>query len=613
MFGGEPALAALAWRLDAPLLSASTAAVGGGIGLREWVVNVQVPSEYGRRDVSAHIAEVAAALGLVGAGVGMLTAAEVGAVATAEDAGVRVEATVGLTRPVWAAAPATECETAVAPGTVNMVVFLPVRHSDAALANLLCTVTEAKVQALLEAGVAGTGTASDAVTVLCAVSGSTEPFGGPRSAYGAPVARAVHAALGVGDDGAMITMVLGGTRSGKSAFAEQLASSHDAPVTYVATMILAGDPELEARVAAHRRRRDPAWGTVEAGDDLPHVLAGLRGTVLVDSLGPWVAAAADTDGRGGMAADDTGLCAALLGRSGDTVVVSDEVGMAVHPSTEEGRRFQDALGSVNHAVSAVADHVYLVVAGRALGAPALPSAPMRRALSFLTVLGRAAEPNERTLSWFPLVGIGVGALVGAAWWVAGRVWPAAVAAVVAVVVDAAVTGGLHLDGLADAADGLLPAVDRTRRLEIMADPRVGAFGALALVLVLSLRATALAVTVARPLVVVGLWCGSRTMMAVVARTLPYAHTDGGTASSFVGEDHSRAARYGVAVYGMGLAFAVAALGAGDRGLVVVGAEVMAMVAVVWFAFRRIGGYTGDVLGAMGVLGETVGLLALAAR
>ncbi len=239
---------------------------------------------------------------------------------------------------------------------------------------------------------------------------------------------------------------------------------------------------------------------------------------------------------------------------------------------------------------------------------------MRRALSFLTVLGRAAEPNERTLSWFPLVGIAVGAVVGMSWWVAGRVWPAALAAVVAVAVDAAVTGCLHLDGLADAADGLLPAVGRARRLEIMADPRVGAFGAVALVLVLSLRATALAVTVARPLVIVGLWCGSRTMMGVVARTVPYAHADGGTASAFTGADgHSAASRYGVATYGMGAAAALATVGAGARGLVVVGAEVVAMLGVVWFARRRIGGYTGDVLGAMGVIGETVGLLALVAR
>ena len=201
-------------------------------------------------------------------------------------------------------------------------------------------------------------------------------------------------------------------------------------------------------------------------------------------------------------------------------------------------------------------------------------------------------------------------MVGGGSRLAGRL----LAAVVAVAVDAAVTGCLHLDGLADAADGLLPPVSRARRLEIMADPRIGAFGAVVLVLVLSLRVTALTVTVARPLVIVGLWCGSRTMMGVVARTLHYAHADGGTASAFTGtEGHSAASRYGVAAYGMGAAFAFAAVGAGSRGLVVVGAEVVAMLGVVWFARRRIGGYTGDVLGAMGVLGETVGLLALVAR
>jgi adenosylcobinamide kinase/adenosylcobinamide-phosphate guanylyltransferase len=166
----------------------------------------------------------------------------------------------------------------------------------------------------------------------------------------------------------VITLVLGGTRSGKSGVAEELAARHGAPVTYVATMVPAGDADLEARVAAHRRRRDPAWTTVDAGEDLAGLLVTLQGTVLVDSLGPWVARA-----YGG--ADATSLCAALGRRTGDTVVVSDEVGMAVHPSTEDGRRFQDALGAVNHAVSAAADRVYLVVAGRPLPLPAPGSLP----------------------------------------------------------------------------------------------------------------------------------------------------------------------------------------------------------------------------------------------
>lgn len=173
----------------------------------------------------------------------------------------------------------------------------------------------------------------------------------------------------------MITLVLGGARSGKSVFAESLASRADAPVTYVATMIPAGDPDLEERIAAHRRRRDPTWQTVDAGEDLPRLIAVLEGVVVVDSLGPWVAAAGTADGRCKVEADEGELCAALLRRSGDTILVSDEVGMAVHPSTEVGRRFQDALGSVNHAVSAVADRVYLVVAGRPLELPPTPERP----------------------------------------------------------------------------------------------------------------------------------------------------------------------------------------------------------------------------------------------
>jgi adenosylcobinamide-GDP ribazoletransferase len=241
---------------------------------------------------------------------------------------------------------------------------------------------------------------------------------------------------------------------------------------------------------------------------------------------------------------------------------------------------------------------------------------VRRAFSFLTVLGRPAAPNARTLTWFPVVGLVVGAIVGGAWWVAGRWWPAALAAVVAVAVDAVVTGGLHLDGLADSADGLIPPVSRARRFEIMADPRVGAFGALALVLVLGLRVGALAATPAKVLAVMGLWCGSRTLMAVVARALPSAHPDGGLAAAFTappGGPHRVTARYGVAVYGLALACGAAALGSGSRGIEAVAAEVVAALAVVWFAQRRLGGYTGDVLGACGVLGETVGLLVLVAR
>jgi adenosylcobinamide amidohydrolase len=207
-FSGDdaPVPACLVWRLGAPMRVASTAPVGGGIGRRDWVLNLQVPKGYTRRDTEAHVAEVAEALDLAGSGVGMLTAADVGRVSRCDDQpGVLVEATVGLSLPVWAAAPedARAREMAWLPGTINVVAFVPACHSDAALANLLCTVTEAKAQALADGGIQGTGTASDAVTVLCPSSGPVEPFGGPRSAYGAPLARAVYAALRAGMKGSV--------------------------------------------------------------------------------------------------------------------------------------------------------------------------------------------------------------------------------------------------------------------------------------------------------------------------------------------------------------------------------------------------------------------------
>jgi adenosyl cobinamide kinase/adenosyl cobinamide phosphate guanylyltransferase len=88
-------------------------------------------------------------------------------------------------------------------------------------------------------------------------------------------------------------------------------------------------------------------------------LRTLEGIVLVDSLGPWVAAHAGRVPTGA-------LCTALTERAGPTFVVSEEVGLGVHPMTDTGRRFRDELGTVNQAVATLADRVLLVVAGRAL-------------------------------------------------------------------------------------------------------------------------------------------------------------------------------------------------------------------------------------------------------
>jgi adenosylcobinamide-GDP ribazoletransferase len=249
---------------------------------------------------------------------------------------------------------------------------------------------------------------------------------------------------------------------------------------------------------------------------------------------------------------------------------------------------------------------------------------MRRALSFLTLFGRARTPTPRTLDWFPLVGALIGLAVGGVWWTAGKVWAPMVAAGIAVVADVAFTGYLHFDGLADAADGLLPPMSRARRLEVMRDPSVGAFAAVTVTTVLLLRFAAFAVVPPAPLAVAALWCGSRTAMTVVARTLPYARQDGGLATAFMASPEGETARSSLrsawttagvvtAVAGVVGAVALSLIGRGLHGLAAVGAEALAAVAVALFAWRRIGGYTGDVLGASGVVAETVGLLVLAAR
>lgn len=159
----------------------------------------------------------------------------------------------------------------------------------------------------------------------------------------------------------MIVLVLGGTRSGKSGVAERRAAAAGAPVTYLATALVdAGDTDFAARIAAHQARRPPAWTTIETGAALPAHLRATAGTALIDSLGTWVAH------HDGFEVDGAALVHALADRQGDTVVVSEEVGLGVHPATEVGRRFRDAIGTLNQAVAEVADEVVLVVAGRVL-------------------------------------------------------------------------------------------------------------------------------------------------------------------------------------------------------------------------------------------------------
>jgi adenosylcobinamide hydrolase len=211
----------LLWQFAEPRLCISSGPLGGGIGARDWVVNATVPLDYDRTDPDRHLTEIGTALNLVGTGCGLLTAVDVTRRHLATDRGVHAVATVGLSSPAWAAAPDqhfrrempsgvrttafTDYQTVEyrpltdsgehRVGTINIVVAVPARLSHAALVNAVATATEAKVQALYETGVRATGTPSDAIVVHCPTDGTPETYGGPRSAFGAPIARAVHASV----------------------------------------------------------------------------------------------------------------------------------------------------------------------------------------------------------------------------------------------------------------------------------------------------------------------------------------------------------------------------------------------------------------------------------
>ena len=165
-------------------------------------------------------------------------------------------------------------------------------------------------------------------------------------------------------------LVLGGTRSGKSAHAQALLAAA-AEVTYLATGPAGNDdPEWRARVQRHQLTRPAGWRTVES-IDLAGALRGTPAPLLVDSVTAWLTAVLDGAGawdrRAGYSdtvqhrVDD--LADAWRGRLATAVLVSDEVGWGVVPPTWSGRLFRDQLGLLNQALARTADQVWLVVAG----------------------------------------------------------------------------------------------------------------------------------------------------------------------------------------------------------------------------------------------------------
>jgi adenosylcobinamide-GDP ribazoletransferase len=229
---------------------------------------------------------------------------------------------------------------------------------------------------------------------------------------------------------------------------------------------------------------------------------------------------------------------------------------------------------------------------------------VRDAVAFLTrvpVGGGLLSP--RAALWFPLVGAALGALVGGAAVGLGELVPPLLAGALAVALELAITGALHIDGLADSADGL-GGHDREHALAIMRDHSLGAYGASALVLDLLAKAVAIGALAERGdvLPVVAAFAVARAAPLPLAAALPYARAEGGAGEALAG------LRASGAVAGTALA-ALIAVAAGAPEVLAAG---VAVAAVWWIARRRLGGVTGDVMGAAVELTATAALVVVVA-
>lgn len=233
---------------------------------------------------------------------------------------------------------------------------------------------------------------------------------------------------------------------------------------------------------------------------------------------------------------------------------------------------------------------------------------LRAALGFLTILPVDSGANfspKAMVPFFPLVGLVLG-LVVAVWdLLACLVWAPGLVAVLDVILLAVLSGGLHLDGLADAADGLLGPHTKAQALAIMKDSRVGAMGLLAVVLCLALKAMALAeLSSDRFLAILLVPAYARGSMLFGLRALPYGRKQG-TGKAFFGKSFDDSAFVGLALP------ALLSLWLGFGALVLHGTFLAVSLTMVWFYRRRLGCVTGDMLGAMGEVCEALLFLALA--
>jgi len=236
------------------------------------------------------------------------------------------------------------------------------------------------------------------------------------------------------------------------------------------------------------------------------------------------------------------------------------------------------------------------------------------ALRFLTVLPVPArwageEGLVGSTVCFPVVGLLIGGAAVAMTLGLARVLPTPLVSVVIVIALEGISGGLHLDGLADTTDAFLSSRGRERMLEIMKDSHIGAMGALAIVCVFSLKVAALSSVPREALwrAVLLMPLAGRCALAISVSILPYARPTGGLGSVF----YRRRSRFDGA-WAASLLALVGWLAYGMAGLVAAVTSILAVLALAGYTYRKIGGATGDTLGATCEIAEVIPAVTLAA-
>ena len=209
--------------------------------------------------------------------------------------------------------------------------------------------------------------------------------------------------------------------------------------------------------------------------------------------------------------------------------------------------------------------------------------------------------SGRASVWYPFVGLVIGALTWLAWKGLMLVFPPLVTGILTLLVWVALTGGLHLDGLADCCDGLLASTPAERRLEIMKDPHVGTFAVVGLILVLSLKAAALASLSSASSLGILLAASLARWCILPAGTMPLARPSGMAA------DFATGFRRSFMIWGAIIPLTIAIV-LGVRGASAILLGLVTVTLISRFAKSRIGGVTGDVFGLIVEVVETVVLL-----